>query len=393
MTDKDLKRSSGMLSRQGRPISFNRLHWFSSLIIFFILIIPAVRHYFFEYLGRWLYILFFSFAVSALLTPAAQWLALKLDIVDAPGGRKIHDHNTPLLGGLPIIIAFISALLANMILDREYVLLLTGGVVVAAVSFFDDWKGLSARFKLIVQIIVVGILIYNGIVLELFPIKTLWGYSLNCLFTFLWIIGITNAMNFADGMDGLAAGLSAIIALFMGIVAFQTNQPLMGWVALAMLGSCLGFLPYNFRPQGPALIFLGDTGSIFLGFILAALAIKGDWADNNPIVSFSAPVLIFWVLIFDMTYITVERIFRGKVRNFREWIDYTGRDHMHHRLYVVLGDRRKTVLFIYLVSATLGISAIALRNARMIDGIMLVVQALLITIVISILEYSGRHRE
>jgi UDP-GlcNAc:undecaprenyl-phosphate GlcNAc-1-phosphate transferase len=293
---------------------------------------------------------------------------------------------------LAIIIAFIAALLANIILDREYLFLLVGGVIVALVSLIDDWKGLSARLKLGVQVAVVVVLIYEGVVLELFPIKTLWGYSLNCLFTVLWIVGITNAMNFADGMDGLAAGLGAIIALFMGIVAFQTNQPLMGWVAIAMLGSCIGFLPYNFKPTRPASIFLGDTGSIFLGFILSALAIKGDWADNNPIVSFAAPVLIFWVLIFDMTYITAERILIGKVKNFRDWIDYVGKDHMHHRFYAILGDRRKAVLFIYLIAATLGISAIALRNARIIDGILLVTQVFLITIIISVLEYSGRHR-
>jgi UDP-GlcNAc:undecaprenyl-phosphate GlcNAc-1-phosphate transferase len=114
-------------------------------------------------------------------------------------------------------------------------------------------------------------------------------------------VGITNAMNFIDGMDGLAAGLSAIIALFMGIVAFQTRQPILGWIAIAMLGSCMGFLPYNFRANKPASIFLGDTGSIFLGFVLSSLAVIGEWADNNPIVSFTAPLLIFWVLIFDMT--------------------------------------------------------------------------------------------
>lgn len=381
-----------MLRKAGRHTSLRRIYWLCAALILSALLIPLVRNYFFSNIGRWLYVLFFSFAVAAVLTPLARWIALKLNIVDDPGGRKIHEERAPLLGGLPIILAFLSALLFNMILDREYLLLLTGGVVVAMVSLYDDWKGLSAQFKLSVQILVVAVLIQQGIILELFPRMTLWGYSLNCLFTILWILGITNAMNFADGMDGLAAGLSAIIALFMGIVAFQTNQPLMGWVALAMLGSCLGFLPYNFRRQGQAHIFLGDTGSIFLGFILGALAVKGDWADNDPIVSFAAPVLIFWVLIYDMTYISVERILSGKVRNFRQWIDYVGRDHLHHRLYAVLGDRKKTVLFIYLICATLGISAIALRHARMVDGVLLVVQAFLISIIISILEYSGRKR-
>lgn len=368
------------------------IYWLCAAFLLSALLTSPVRDHFFTHIGRWLYILLFSFSVAALLTPAARWIALRFDIVDNPGGRKIHEERTPLLGGVPIIAAFLAALLANMILDREYFVLLAGGVVVALVSLYDDWKGLSAPVKLTAQLIVVVILIHQGIILELFPKSTLWGYGLNCLFTVLWIIGITNAMNFADGMDGLAAGISAIIALFMGIVAMQTEQPLMGWVALAMLGSCLGFLPYNFRRKGHAHIFLGDTGSIFLGFVLAALAVKGDWADNDPIVSFAAPVLIFWVLIYDMTYISIERVLSGKVNNFRQWLDYVGRDHLHHRLYAVLGDRRKTVLFIYLICATLGISAIALRHARMVDSVLLVIQALLITIIISILEYSGRRR-
>ena len=374
---------------------FARPSWILAMLVFFILLMPFVRSYFFNSLGRWLYVLIFSFSVSYILTPVARKIASKfgiLDFVEDAGGRKIHEQNTPLLGGLAVIIAFISALLANMILDKEYLILLAGGVVIALVSLIDDWKGLSARLKLLVQVIVVFVLIYEGIVLHLFPVKTSWGYLLNCVFTVFWIVGITNAMNFADGMDGLATGLGAIIALFMGIVAFQSNQPLMGWVAIAMLGSCIGFLPYNFKLTRPASIFLGDTGSIFLGFILSVLAIKGNWSNNNPIVSFAAPVLIFWVLIFDMTYITAERILTGKVRNFRDWIDYVGKDHMHHRFYAILGDRRKVVLFVYLISATLGISAIALRNARIVDGILLVVQAFLITIIISILEYSGRHR-
>ena len=234
-------------------------------------------------------------------------------------------------------------------------------------------------------------MVYFGIVLDLFP-QTVWGYWLNVLFTILWIIGITNAMNFIDGMDGLAPGIGVIIALFMGIVAFQTDQPFMGWIAIAMMGSCLGFLPFNFGLKRPASIYLGDTGSTFIGFMLAALAIKGNWADNSRIVSFSAPVLIFWILIYDMAYITIERIVTGKVKSLKEWIDYVGTDHIHHRLYNLLGDKRKAVLFIYFLCATLGISAITLRYARPIDGVLLVVQAFLITVIVSIAEYSGRNR-
>lgn len=165
----------------------------------------------------------------------------------------------------------------------------------------------------------------------------------------------------------------------------------MGWIAIAVLGSCLGFLPFNFRVRKPAAIFLGDAGSTFLGFALASLAVIGEW-DENPIVSFSAPVLIFWVLIYDMAYITVERILTGKVGTFKEWIDYVGKDHIHHRMLALLGDRKKAVLLIWFLCTTLGISAIALKNARPVDGILLVIQAFLITIFVSILEYSGRHR-
>ena len=319
-------------------------------------------------------------------------IALKFDILDDPDGRKIHESATPLLGGVAIIIAFSLALIANMLLERGLILLLCGGIIVAFVGLLDDMKGIPATFKLLVQIFVVLILISHGIILELFPPRTTWGFWLNLVFTIIWIVGITNAMNFIDGMDGLATGLSAIMATFMGIVAFQTNQPFMGWIAIAVLGSCLGFFPFNFRFKKPALIFLGDAGSTFLGFILAGLAIKGYWSENSRIVSFATPVLIFWVLIFDMTYITVERVVTGKVKNVREWIDYVGTDHIHHRLFFLLGNKQRAVLTIFLYSTILGLSSIALRNARMIDGIILVGQAFFIGIIFSIIEYAGRRK-
>jgi len=347
---------------------------------------------FFEHIGRWLYILLFAFSTSAMLTPVMMAIATKAEIVDIPGGRKIHSEVTPLLGGVAIIISFISAILSNMILDTRIIALIAGGAVVAIVGLVDDWKNIRAGYKLFIQILVVIILIRSGIILDLFPIHTTWGYLLNAALSIIWIVGLTNAMNFIDGMDGLATGVSAIISLFLGLVAFQTNQPFMGWISIAMMGSCLGFLPFNFSLRKRAAIFLGDAGSTFVGFVLSSLAIKADWADNNPIVSFATPVLIFWVLIYDMAYISIERVISGKVKSFKNWIDYVGTDHIHHRLLAVFGDRRKTVLFIFFLCATLCISAITLRNARLIDGILTVLQAFLITVIVSILEYSGRRR-
>lgn len=370
---------------------FLKVFWFLSLMVFVILLIPPVRGLFFATGARWLYILLFSFSTSALLTPLMILSATKLGIVDHPGGRKIHTRATPLMGGIAIVLSFIAALLANMILESKVIAIIAGGIIVAGVGLIDDWRSVRASYKLAVQVIVVLMLIRFGIVLELFPLRTTWGYLLNVVLSILWIVGLTNAMNFIDGMDGLAAGISAVISLFLAIAAYQTNQPFMGWIALAMLGSCLGFLPFNFGLKRRALIFLGDSGSTFLGFVLAALAIKSEWADNNPIVSFATPILIFWILIYDMAYISIERVVTGKVKSFREWIDYVGTDHIHHRIFAILKDKRKTVFFILLLCATLGINAIILRNARTIDGIMTIVQAFLITVIVSVLEYYGEN--
>ena len=384
-----------MFSKEARKqFSFLRVLWGTALILFITLLTPPVRQIFFEDLGRWLYIFLISSSIATLLTPLMIWIADWTGIVDNPGGRKIHARATPLLGGVAVAAAFITALTANMILDTKEIVLIACGTVVAVVGLIDDWRNIPARYKLLIQVISVLVLIRYGIILDLFPKSTSWGYGLNAVLTILWIVGLTNAMNFIDGMDGLATGVAAIISLFMGLVAFQTDQPFMGWIAIGMMGSCLGFLPFNFSlgTKRQASIFLGDAGSTFFGFVLSTLAIKAAWADNDPIVSFATPVLIFWVLIYDMAYISIERIITGKVKSFRDWIDYVGTDHIHHRLLAVLGDRRKVVLFIFFLCATLGISAITLRGATTIDGILTVLQAFLITLIVSILEYTGRNR-
>jgi UDP-GlcNAc:undecaprenyl-phosphate GlcNAc-1-phosphate transferase len=363
----------------------------TALIVLVVLLIPFFRSLFIHAGLRWLYIFFLSVSLSYVLTPLMRLIALRFKILDHPQGRKIHDNSTPLLGGAAIVIAFTASFIANGVLDRAIAVLLAGGIVVAFVGFLDDWKGVPANLKLLIQVFIVLALVSHGIMLDLFPIRTVWGFWLNLVFTVIWIVGITNAMNFFDGMDGLAAGLGAIMATFIGIVAFQTNQPFMGWIAIALLGSCLGFFPFNFRYKSSALIFLGDAGSTFLGFMLAGLAIHGYWSDNGRIVSFANPVLIFWVLIFDMIYITVERLVSGKVKTVKEWIDYVGTDHLHHRLYVLLGYKWKAVITIFLFSMILGLSSIALRNARLIDSVLLVIQASLISIIFSVLEYVGRR--
>jgi UDP-GlcNAc:undecaprenyl-phosphate GlcNAc-1-phosphate transferase len=356
------------------------------------LLIPQVRNFFLMSGLRWAYVMIVSFAVSFCLNPLCSWAGFKLGILDQPDDRKHHRYATPLLGGAAVFIGFLCALLFNGIFSMHLGVILIASIILFSVGVLDDVKEISAGIKLITQVGCTLLVIGSGIVLKVVPdtfgIIALAG---NVILTLMWIIGITNAMNFFDGMDGLAGGLGALISFFLGIVAFQTNQPFLGWVAVAMMGGCLGFLPFNFRFNGQARIFLGDAGSTVIGFLLACIAVYGDWADGNPVVALISPILIFWILIFDMVHITVERILTGKVLNFRQWIEYVGRDHLHHRLANALGGQKKSVLFIYLMCLCLGTSAIVLRNARSIDAILLIIQASIIVILITILERRGRN--
>ncbi len=355
------------------------------------LLVPGVRSPWFEAGGRWLYIFVLATALSFALTPLVRWLAWQAEILDMPASRKVHAAPTPLLGGLAIHAAFCLPLLANFVLDRETVAILVGGTLLVVAGILDDQRGLPAPLKLVAQLAATALVMAQGVTLTLFPSRSLAGLLANWLLTVLWIVGITNAMNFFDGMDGLATGLTILTAGFMGIVAFQTRQAYLGWLCIALVGACLGFLPYNFRPGRPASIFLGDTGSPFLGFTLAAVAVKGAWAESN-FIDVAAPVLIFWVFVFDMVHITVARIATGKVRTFREWIDYTGRDHLHHRLAALLGSRRLAVFLIFLLTSVMGLAAVALKEARLVDAVVLLAQAVLVVVIVTILEYQGNRR-
>lgn len=355
-----------------------------------ILLMPSVREEFIAEGVRWLYILLFSFAVTFALTPASIVLGTRWGFVDQPDERKIHEVPTPRIGGLAVYLGFVSAILVNSILADWMVAILLAGSLLLLVGILDDARELPAWSKLLAQLAAAGLVIYSGKVLSLFPHGPV-GDTVNVLLTFLWIVGITNAFNFFDGMDGLAAGLAVLIALFMGAVAFDTQQPGLGWLAVAMIGAGLGFLPFNFRFKEQAVVFLGDGGSMFIGFTMACLAVKGNWADNNPIVSFSNPLLIFGVLIYDMIHITAERMVTGKVKSVKQWINYVGRDHLHHRLERVLDSRQASVAMIFVLTICLGLAAIVLRKVGTAEAIMLLAQATLILIMVTILEHQGRR--
>jgi UDP-GlcNAc:undecaprenyl-phosphate GlcNAc-1-phosphate transferase len=369
-------------------------YYLLGLILLGIVFFPATHHFFVHTGRRWLYILVLAFSFSAMTTPIFRIVAMRWSLVDNPSGHKIHKEPTPLLGGAAVFLGFFLPLLINGIFNLEFGAILLAAVILFGIGLLDDTLNLQAHLKLIVQIILAVGLTFVGVRIILVPETILLGSTVNLLLSVLWIVGITNAVNFFDGMDGLAAGLAAIISFFLAIVALQMDAPFVGWSALAMMGACLGFLPYNFRPGKRALIFLGDAGSTTIGFVLASLAIYSDWADLNPVVSIFSPLLVFWILIFDMAHITLFRVIRGKTRNFKEWIEYVGHDHLHHRMARVLGGTTQSVLFIYLLTICLGISAILLRNARHpSEALLLLSQASIIVVLVSILEAVNGNKK
>ncbi len=372
-------------------LNINLFIYISAAVVAFILFLPQVRGFFSEIGWRWAHILCLSFSLSFFMNPVFARIAKKMNILDIPDARKLHKEATPLLGGAAVFFGFSLALLTNGIFSKPIVVILIASLILFGIGILDDIKEVSAGLKLLTQLACSLLVMSSGIILRVLPVDLgIFATIGNSLLTVFWIIGIANAMNFFDGMDGLAAGLGAVISFFLGVVAFQTGQPFLGWVAIAMLGGCLGFLPFNFRIKKNAAIFLGDAGSVVIGFILACVAVYGDWAQGNPVVALVSPVLIFWILIFDMVHITVDRILTGKVKNFRQWIEYVGKDHLHHRLANVLGGRKQSVLFIYLLGLCLGTSAVVLRNARPTDAILLIIQACIMVVLITVLERRGR---
>lgn len=374
-----------------RAISLKKHHLPAVWLITAVLVVPPVRRAILAYGQRWLYILSLSFLLAYGLTPLFMHLARKFGILDQPSARKVHLAATPLLGGAAVFIAFLVSLLLNGMFAFKLGIILAASSVLFLIGVLDDIREVSATVKLTAQLLCTVLVMSTGVILNVLP-DTLGLFARvgNVTLTLLWVVGITNAMNFFDGMDGLATGLGAIIAFFLGAVAFQTYQPFLGWVAVAMMGCCAGFLPYNFRFNGRALIFLGDSGSTVIGFILACIAVYGDWSDSSPVVALSSPLLIFWILIFDMVHITLDRVLSGKVVNVRQWLEYTGKDHLHHRIGYALGGQKRSVLFIYLLAACLGLSAVLLRNAGPGDALVLLAQALIIVTLITLLERRGR---
>lgn len=326
------------------------------------------------------------FLIVFLSAPLFRKLAIKFSILDIPNHRKVHKESTPLLGGLAVYIGVILGLVLNLANMRVYLGLVIGSTIILIIGLIDDIKGLSATFRLIAQFVAALIIIGSGVRFSFLP-NNLWGNAGEIILTLIWVIGITNALNYLDGIDGLAAGIAGIITLFFSIICYQTNQIGLALANMALAASCLGFLPHNFIK---AKIFLGSAGSTFIGFTIAGMAVMGKWAEDD-VVKLAVPILILGVPIFDMVLTTIMRFKEKKIRTIIEWLKYTGKDHFHHRLIDLGLHPTETALFIYCVSISFGIGAIMVSNEKAVIGILSITQAFIIFTVIAILMVVGNR--
>jgi UDP-GlcNAc:undecaprenyl-phosphate GlcNAc-1-phosphate transferase len=316
---------------------------------------------------------------SILGTPLARRLALHVGVLDTPNARKIHAAPVPLLGGAAIYAAFIIGLivLGDRSYFRELVGIVLGATLVSLFGLADDRWGLHAYLKLGGQLLAGVVLILGGTQVALFPSHP-W---LNWAITLFWVVGITNAFNLLDNMDGLSGGTTTVAAAFFLLLAAMSGQFLVSALAAALIGACIGFLRYNLNP---ATIFMGDTGSMFLGFLLAALAIKLRFPSNVPWITWLVPVCVLGLPIFDTTLVFVSRL-----RRRQNPLTTPGKDHLSHRLVALGLTRRETVLSCYLFSGVCGMVAIYIAQSRFPDGY--IAAALLALLTLSAIIWLERH--
>lgn len=366
----------------------SKLKWGLGAACLCILLLPFVRNRFdlfsaSNFYLQGLYLLPISFLLSALSMPLFMWLGHKTGLLDHPDEiRKAHGAATPLVGGLSIYFAFMLTIIFNFHFSLELKAIVVASSLIFIVGLLDDLFDLSAKIRLATQILASLVLIMFGVRITFIP-DFLGGVVTETIITMIWLIGITNSLNFIDGIDGLAAGSCIIYCVFFFLVAAATAQGHMMFLVMAIAGSCLGFILYNFRFGKHALAFLGDSGSTFLGFFLASIAILGEWGSN--LTDIAVPVLIMSVLIFDMSLTTVVRIYTREVRSFGQWLHYTGRDHFHHRLSNLGLGNRLAAFAIFGVSICFGLEALALKGAGTTEAVLILLHSVLAFFILAVI--------
>ena len=295
-----------------------------------------------------------ALAASILVTPVAIRLAPKIGAVDIPlDNRRMHTKTMPRFGGLAIFAGSTTAMLIFLKFDPRVVTIVMGGALIYILGVIDDIKHLSAKVKFLGQTFVALIMYVNGIRIEFLTNflgegNSQLGDVLCFIITMVWIVGITNTVNLIDGLDGLAAGTAAIASLCIAYTAYIHGTYLAAGAMLALAGATLGFLPYNFYP---AKIFMGDGGSLYLGFMLATLSVLGT-VKSATLVTMIIPVLVLGVPIFD-TFFAIFRRFVNK-RPIME----ADKGHLHHRLMKLGYGQRRATLMLYGITAIMGVAAV-----------------------------------
>jgi UDP-GlcNAc:undecaprenyl-phosphate GlcNAc-1-phosphate transferase len=295
-----------------------------------------------------------SFVASAvgvvLTTPVAIRIARRLGFFDIPNSRKIHRTPTPLLGGLAVfattmVVLLAAGALAAARLDTARLGFFAGAVAIFLLGLADDRFGLSVPVKLVGQFIAAAFLVFTG------NTDGLIGQSpLALAICLVWTVGIVNAVNFLDGIDGLAGGTSFLAGLAFAVVGIVGGQPYPALIAAVAAGAALGFLRWNWSP---ARIFLGDSGSLFLGYLLAALGLMSTW-DKSSFAYLLVPIIVLGVPIFDITFVVAVRLLEGRA------ITQPGKDHTSHRILRLLRSVPTAALAFHSVSLLLGAAGVAL---------------------------------
>lgn len=301
-----------------------------------------------------------AFIIALIATPIISKIAFRIGAVDRPDARKVHSRIMPRMGGIAIYLAVSLAILitGSMTgLAPQVKGLLLGGTIITLVGLIDDLKNLSPRVKLLGQIVAASVLVAYGskVMFITNPFGSLiylnpFGIDFGIPLTILWVVGVTNAVNLVDGLDGLAGGLASIAALTIGVIAWHEGQMMAVIPALTLFAAIAGFLRYNFFP---AKIFMGDSGSLFLGYMLAGLSVMG-LTKGAAVMSMFVPVLIFGIPIFDTLFAILRRYINNKP------IFQADKEHLHHRLLALGLSHKQTVLIMYGVSCLLGVSAVFL---------------------------------
>ena len=330
-----------------------------------------------------------AFLISIAVTPAVKSFAAKVGAIDVPDHKRhIHDHPIPRMGGLAIFFGFLLSVLLFADITTEVRGILLGAIIIVATGAMDDVVSLKPGTKFLAQIIAAIIAVIHGVAIRVVMNPNVFSQTESVLLgwlavpiTILWIVGITNSVNLIDGLDGLAVGVSTISCITILVVALRVAEPNVAIIVAALAGACIGFMPYNLTP---AKIFMGDTGSLLLGYVLSTVSVLGLFKFYT-VVTFVVPVLALAVPLSDTLFAFVRRIVHGQ-SPFQ-----ADRGHFHHKLMDLGLNQKQAVAILYAVSAALGLAAVTLTTSGMARILLLILALAIAVSVWAYVESTVKH--